>query len=158
MLIVLFFCVYFVSRITNKGEILRRINNLRYPRGNTNTYQGLQRMRHVFREGGIRDRASKVAIIITDGQPTVFRRLTEDEAQAAQGEGIQMFSVGITDNVDVNTLQYLSSNPRTLNQNYFTSTDFGQLLTILNGLLSVVCGTQTGITSASITTQETRRT
>ena len=138
--------------------MLSRIYGLRFPRGNTNTYQGLQRMRHVFREGGDRDGASKVAIIITDGQPTVSRRLTEDEAQAAQDEGIQMFSVGITDNVDVNTLQYLSSNPRTLNQNYFTSTGFGQLLTILSRLLGVVCGTQTVTTPASITTEETRRT
>ena len=115
-------------------------------------------MRHVFREAGYRDGASRVAIIITAGQPTVSAGLTVDEAQAAQDEGIQMFSVGISDNVDVNTLQYLSSSPRILNQNYFTSTDFGQLVTILSRLLGVVCGTQTVTTPASITTQETRRT
>ncbi len=148
--------VFFLTfRITTQGEMLSRINALSYPGGNTNTYQGLQRMRTVFRDGGIRGNARRVGIVITDGQPTISIDLTDDEAQAAQDEGIQMYAVGVTNSVDANTLEYLSSQPRTLNQNYFTSANFGELRTILNRLLSVACPTLAPTTPT--TTREVTR-
>ncbi len=110
-------------------------------------------MREVFRQGGIRGNARRVGIVITDSQPTISVDLADDEAQAAQDEGIDMYAVGVTNSVNANTLEYLSSQPRILNQNYFTSADFGQLCTIVNRLLSKVCETPP-ITSPT-TTQET---
>ncbi len=142
--------IFYYARITTRSEIELRLNRLDYPGGSTNTYQGLQRMREIFRGPGNRDGVIDVAIIITDGQPTENVEDTQPEAFAAQNEGIKMFAVGVTDNVNVFTLRYLSSSPRNLGQNYFTSPNFDELQRMLNTLLLEVCQNDTAETRKSI--------
>ncbi len=116
-----------------------RLNTLRFPGGNTNTFQGLQRMREIFRGPGNRPPVPNVALVITDGQPTLSVGQTQPEAQAAQNEGIGMYSLGITNSVNEATLRYLSSQPRQRDRNYFISPGFDQTRRRLVDVLSAVC-------------------
>ncbi len=102
-------------------------------------------MREIFRGPGNRDGVIDVAVVITDGQPTDNVEDTQPEAFAAQNDGIRMFAVGITDNVNVFTLRYLSSPPRNLDENYFTSPNFDVLQRMLNTLLQEVCRPNTTV-------------
>ncbi len=133
--------------------MLERINRLQPPGGNTNTYEALRQIQEVFRGRGNRPEVKDVAFVITDGLPTLNIDRTEEEARRAQDAGIQMFAVGITDNVDENTLSYLSSPPRGQGVSYFISTDFSSLRRqVLSRLLTEACETTTPTTSTSTTT------
>ncbi len=145
---------YFVTvlmhlRITTQDELLNRINGLIPEHKSTNTHRGLQLMRQVFNESGIRVGVKRVGIVITDGNTTKAADMPTavDEAQGAQDEGIHMYAVGVTSKVDSTFIQNLSSEPRTLKQTYFLIEDYSQLNTIVRGVLNVTCEAQTRMSS-----------
>lgn len=108
-------------RYTSKSLLLEKIDNLPYTGGNTNTIAALDSLSYVFnKENGDRPDVRKTAIIITDGKPrrgsdpipideirTAVRRVTFDW-------DIQLLVVGVTDNIDMDTLKELSSYPHTV--------------------------------------------
>ncbi|KAI0212202.1 hypothetical protein LSAT2_002886 [Lamellibrachia satsuma] len=65
---------------------------------------------------------------------------TAGEAQKAQQQGIDVYSIGITDKVDVNEVRDISSPPHELNKNYFLVTDFSNLDEIVQAIFNATCG------------------
>ena len=81
-------------------------------------------------------------IIVTDGVPFPANLRDPTIESAAQLQRIATtFAVGITNQIDVELLSFLSSVPRLQNVNYFTSPDFDELEASLVPLLASVCET-----------------
>ena len=93
----------------------------------------------VFTGIGDRPDAINVGILITDGYPTVNPDQAIPEAEQAHADGIVLFGVGITNDVDTNTLRRMSSPPQELNKNYLLTDNFEGLATIMKPLLEQVC-------------------
>lgn len=130
----------------DKAAMLTAITEMKnkYKGGNTNTQQGLTVMEGMF--DGIRgDRADaqNIAIVVTDGISTVNPELTIPNAQRAIGNGIEIFSIGITDGVNIPELQGMSSAPQKLDENWFYSTDFQVLSDSISNILTGVCSSAT---------------
>lgn len=65
----------------------------------------------VFGVDGDRPNANNTAIIITDGLPTVVSTVPA-EIDAVHAQGIATFAIGITNRIEENMLQTLSSAPQ----------------------------------------------
>lgn len=118
--------------------------DLQYQGGQTATNEAVELMRtEVFTQDGDRPEVANIVILISDGVPFPDSRRTPaiENAARAQADGIQMFAVGITFLIDEQLLRLLSSPPRRLDENYFTSPDFEQLDTVLERILPTVCPT-----------------
>jgi len=92
---------------------LSAIQNLTYSKGGqTNTTGALQILNtQVFNIGGDRPNVNNTAIIITDGKPTQ-NDTVEGAINAVHQSGIRTLVVGITSQVDEDTLKLLSSPPK----------------------------------------------
>jgi len=122
---------YYFNRYydVNGYEFERTMRDIRYPAGNTNTAAALRLlMDDVFQtRNGHRTSAEKIGIIFTDGEPTVDTALTFPYADEAKNLGIDLYSIGIGDAVNADTIRRLSSNPQQLNKNYFLPKSFANL-------------------------------
>ena len=107
--------------------------------GDTNTYGGLHAMRTAIFGGGAGDRPTvrDMAIVITDGESTINKNLTIDEATLAKSDGISMFVIGVTSKINETELKGVSSRP--LARYYFNSTAIGQLDSLLVQLTRHIC-------------------
>ena len=65
----------------------------------------------MFVSPGDRPNVDNVAIIITDGRPT-DPTTVQQAIDAVHESGIKTFAVGVTDEVDEDTLRQLSSEPK----------------------------------------------
>lgn len=133
--------VIYLNDHNDKASLVAAISNIEYIGGNTNTSGGLLLMRtEQFTAGnGDRESVPNIAIVITDGVSTFDRNRTIPEANAAKRDGVQIYSVGITTEIDETELRLISSSPQLLNQNYFTSPDFTILNDIVSQLLNEAC-------------------
>ena len=92
----------------NKSQILQRLSQLKHARLGTNTAAGVLKMTDMLMYG--RPDVPKMGVVITDGislDPTA----TRNTARAAMDTGIDMYSVGIGDQIVTSELQGLASNP-----------------------------------------------
>jgi len=74
----------------------------------------------VFSVDGDRPTVNNTAIIITDGLPTVVSTVPA-EVDAVHAQGIATFAIGITNQVDENMLQTLSSAPHQVSYNNYVA-------------------------------------
>ena len=111
-----------------------------YLDGNTNTSGGLYIVinKLLFGRGGNRQDVQDYVIIFTDGLPNQDVDLTEPYAQEIQAVAT-MFSIGVTNEVNIETLQYLSSPPRVVNETYFITQGFQSLGLIVDEIVRVTC-------------------
>lgn len=65
---------------------------------------------HGFRDGIARKNVTRVGVVITDGKSR-FPSITEAEAIAARDDGIWLFAVGVGNDVDVDELKAIASQP-----------------------------------------------
>ena len=129
-------------RFSDRGELLFRLGEYNtkqalreqilatsYVGSNTNTSGGLYVMYTEAFNAANGDRASfpNVAVVITDGFSTFDNDTTIPNAVIARNRGIQIFSVGITNNINLNELRQMSSQPQLENVNYFVSENFATL-------------------------------
>ncbi len=123
--------------------MLDTVSRLEYRGGETHTNDALDQARNsVFGQAGDRPNVLNVVIIITDGVPFPDFRRTPTINSAASLQSIStIFAIGITELIDVNLLSLLSSQPRVMDVNYFTSPDFEQLELSLQPILRSVCAT-----------------
>ena len=114
-----------------------------YVGSNTNTAAGIREMHYTqfTPNNGDRIGIQNFAIIITDGVSTTNNETTIPEAQAAINDGIRVFSVGITNNVNVNELKGMSTIPQIEGQTYWRSADFTKLGDIVDALVTETCAT-----------------
>jgi hypothetical protein len=69
---------------------------------------------------GARSGVPQVAVLITDAASSANTLSTLSEANAAFQQGIRIFTIGVTNNVNLTELQLLSSQPRLLNHQWWT--------------------------------------
>ena len=76
-------------------DIEPAVFNLEYMAGLTNTADGIMVMHNIFTADG-RDKndATRIGVVITDGQSNVDQQRTIPEAEDAQQDDIEMFAVG----------------------------------------------------------------
>ena len=116
------------------------VDGMRFLDANTNTSGGLYIVlsQLLFGQGGNRENVQDFVIVITDGVPTRDVELTEPYAEEIQAVAT-MFSIGITNEINEETLQYLSSPPRVIDETYFIAEDFLSLEPIVDQIVGVTC-------------------
>ena len=131
----------YLNQYYNKVELMDAISNIRFKGRSTFTAGGIREMRTVQFTAGHGDRPGvhNIAIVITDGVSIIEPEKTVPEAQKAQQQGIDVYSIGITDKVDVNEVRDISSPPHELNKNYFLVTDFSNLDVIVQATFDATC-------------------
>ena len=144
----------YLNQYYNKAELMDAISNIRFKGRSTFTAGGIREMRTVQFTAGHGDRPGvhNIAIVITDGVSIIEPEKTIPEAQKAQQQGINVFSIGITDKVDVNEVRDISSPPHELNKNYFLATDFSNLDEIVQAIFNATCGDVVQTTTTMATT------
>lgn len=133
---------------TNEG-IFRRIENLPYFDGNTNTSGGIYLMNHVIFQPGNGDRSGveNIAIVITDGASTMDRHLTVPYAKEAKSKGVKMITIGITKSVNITELKAIASTPHKYTM--FHVNDVKTLGDALDNLVGEACFTGINRTTVS---------
>lgn len=58
----------------------------------------------------ISSQVSNLAIVITDGRPTLNQEKWEEEAERLKNSGVFVMAVGITNQIDNSTLRYSMNN------------------------------------------------
>ena len=111
---------------------------------NTNTSGALYKVivEQFISAAGDRENADNELIVITDGVSTVDVEPLEDYVNELLNAGVEIFSVGVTDKIDVNELKLISSPPRVQNQNYFTASTFDTLTEIVKKLTNQSCSAE----------------
>ena len=133
-----------LNRYSTKGQIKEAVQRITYYNAWTNTAGALTVARtECFRtRSGDRQQAKNIAIVITDGIPTLNAHIVDREATALRKSGVTMLAVGITNAVNTATLRALSSPPQLEGMNFFTSPDFQSLDEVLQDLVPQTCVTQ----------------
>ena len=120
----------------DRNELYNRIRGLAYQDGQTNTAAGLQTTREiVYRDGyGKRSDAPDIVVLITDGIATVRADETLDQADLLK-QTAEIVVVGVTNNVDVNTLEAIATDPNAV----ILIDDFSGLQASLSSVLTGLC-------------------
>ncbi len=120
-----------LDRHESNADVNRTIYGIKHRGGETNIAEGLRLMRtEVFTRRGDRDDAKDIAIVITDGVANEDADRVEAEARRAkEDQGIEIFTIGITNRVDEYELDLIASEP--YSRHKFLSPDFNALQNIL---------------------------
>ena len=109
--------------------MITSINNIAYTGGYTNTHLALKETIRAFLNSRKSQGVPQVAIVLTDGHSSNFA-LTVTEAVNVRDAGIQVFSIGVTNNINQLELVEISYDPTTTdisqNQYVFLIRDFQQ--------------------------------
>ena len=142
--------IFFLDTYGDVNSMRNAILGTSYVGSNTHTVSGIREMHYTQFTSGNGDRANvqNFAIIITDGVSTINKENTIPEARSARDDGIRVLSVGITNNVDVNELREMSSEPQQEGVTFWRSADFNQLNSIIDSLVSETCATPAPATPA----------
>lgn len=151
-----------LDRYDNNQDLEKAVEDLPYGGGNTNTSGGLRvATTQVYEAGGAtRDDARRVAIVITDGVSTKDDDRTISDAKTLRESpyDVTIFAVGVTNQIDVNELEAISSEPQEKDQNYFTSPDFDELNRLIEALLNGTCKTDPATSTTTTSTTSTTTT
>ena len=130
-----------LDEFSNGNDLANAFLGITYPGANTNTSGGLwvARSQLFNARRGDRPNVPNLLIVITDGKSTFDADRTIPTAEDLRRDGVEMVSIGVTNSIDEDELRGLSSSPQVRGQNYFTSVDFQQLETIIEGLLVQAC-------------------
>ena len=93
----------------------------------------------VFVIQGKRADVPSVALLITDGPSSTASVPTLAEATAAHQAGITIFTVGVSDSVNVTELQLIASSPRILYHQWWTVGNFASLSPIQPLVARALC-------------------
>lgn len=143
-------CIIFSTRSTvswtldkheDKESLLEAIDNLPYLKGMTDTASAYDDMidKVFIASAGDRPNVPNTAIIITDGMPTKDEERVPEVAKLAHSKGIRCLAVGVGDEVDLEILQTLSSDPEIENISYFRLESYFHLDSVFEGLHNYTC-------------------
>lgn len=132
---------FYLNSFTNKADLINQILNTEFIGGATNTAEGLNYAHYQLftSQNGARDLVPRVIMLLTDGESNVNQPNTILEAEAAQGDNINMLVIGVTNAVNEDELRGISSAPRLINQNYWLSPDFMALESIAASISRFIC-------------------
>ena len=143
---------FFLNTYDTQQEVIAAVDRVPFLDQNTNTSGGifLARTSQFTQPNGDRPDVPNVMIVVTDGESTYQRNMTIPEAMRAQGQGIFVFAIGVTDEVNIQEVMGIASPPPTnapKDVNYFLLNEFTQLSTFTDLLKQRVC-----IGSGAVTT------
>ena len=137
-----------LSQYDNTQSIVQALLASPYLGQTTNTPEALRvtRTQCFSASNGDRPNVENLAIVVTDGVPYPPNRRAPalDEARALRNSGIAVITVGITDAIDREFLQEMSSPPQLEGQNFFAATGFGTLNEIRRNVVEGTCETIEG--------------
>ncbi|KAL5004050.1 hypothetical protein ScPMuIL_017506 [Solemya velum] len=123
-----------LAEYDTKSDLLTAIENTPYLSGGTNTGDAIMNIReNVFMGGSARRDVGHVLIVLTDGLSKI-PETTKMEAMKAKAEGIYIFAIGIGDNIDIDELRSISSEP---NNNYMFQVDSFDALESIRDTLAI---------------------
>ena len=133
--------VFPMDRYSDKNLLKKNILSISHTGGPTNTGKALHITRTACfnKNNGDRVDVPNIAVVITDGFPTVVEFDINKEAVALHQVGT-VLAVGITDSVESRFLKVISSPSQLEHENYFTAADFSVLRNILDSIISKTCG------------------
>lgn len=128
---------------TTEDDVVRQLATLPYPGGKTATADGLYLMSdQIFQTSGDRSDTRNVLLAVTDGTPNVpddspmaAARIAADYAKNIA----TIFTVGVTEDITVELLQYISSSPQIEGRNFFKSASFDELKEIRQQVITQTC-------------------
>ena len=125
----------------NKDEVLKKINSMGHLDESTNTGLALFEMRTkgFSRANGDRPNVPNVAVVVTDGNPTVPDEVTgtantKSNATAAKDQDIIIFAIGVGADVDQSILDAIASPGKTE-----SVVDESALVDIIDQIRAFVC-------------------
>ena len=133
--------MYFSSQ--NKYDLLEQVDRLPYRGGNTNTTGSLIVAKDLMfsAQGGDRDYAPNVLILLSDGEVTRWlEKLVPYATQLRDQHNIRILGIGVGNAVSIYTFSGIVSPP--FEDSYFSVASFDLLQTIVAKLNEEVCPTQ----------------
>ena len=125
----------------NLRDLRAAIAGMNYlPNEGANTSSGILLMIHHFEEHDHSYFATKTAVLITGGKSTIDGEATVPSATEAKNKGITVFAIGVTDMIDQQELQLISSDPQLLGVNFFISATFEALEFIVSSVRTHIKG------------------
>ncbi|XP_071096333.1 uncharacterized protein [Haliotis cracherodii] len=121
-----------LTRFENKKDILERIDQIKFKSGLTRTDLALKMMRELFQSS--RPGVQKVCLVITDGKSHDVN-LTLREARKAQQDNIDIYTIGVGYDVDVEELKSIASSDK----NVHTVSDYMTLVNLKDLLQKRIC-------------------
>lgn len=120
---------------TNIFNMIKNINYWTYA-GGTDTAKAIDLSREMFSQISRPD-VPKIAVIFTDGYSN-SESATKIAADKLKGDGVIVFSVGITMYVNDRELEYIATDPKT--DYYMKIANYNQLLIEVNRITERICG------------------
>lgn len=130
---------FHLNSYKSQEEIIAKISNTTLIGSKTNISGALRQMNdQVFTfEHGDRADVHNVAILLTDGQSNVNASGTILEAKRAKRLGVRLFVIGLTNNILMNELKRMSSQP--LTTHLFSRASYSLVSTVVSNLVWNVC-------------------
>jgi len=135
-----------LDQYNNANALVNALDDLEYLDENTNTAAGIRMARNELFSTARGDRANvqNVMIILTDGYPTREVNQTIPESQAAYNQQIQIFTIGVGNDIDMTQLYMLAFNH---SEHSFTVNTYSSLAEQMNLVLGTTCHiAETGFT------------
>ena len=136
---------FLLDEYTTRSDLVDAIQRIPYIGDSTNTAAAIEDMRtKVFTQRGDRPNVPNMGIVITDGESNIDARNTIPNAQRARRDGIIMFAVGITEQVNKTELRGISDNG-VEGETYFLSPGFNVTTELVQNIVSQTCERISGI-------------
>ena len=141
-----------INRYFNSQELKDAVSSISHVGGQTNTGKALHvvRTQCFNRNNGERSGVPNIAVVITDGLPTVIEYSMKTKVSLLKQQST-VLAVGVTHNVEKPLLRDISSAPQRENENYFSTPDFSSLSSIIRALVVETCEA-TQVTQSPIVT------
>ena len=136
---------FLLDEYTTRRDLVDAIRRIPYIGDSTNTASAIEDMRtKVFTQQGDRPNVPNMGIVITDGESNIDAINTIPNAERARRDGIIMFAVGITEQVNKTELRGISNNG-VEGETYFLSPGFNVTTELVQNIVSQTCERISGI-------------
>ena len=132
--------IFYLETYDDVSDILDEIDALELEGGDRSLYDGLRALTDSqFRSSrGDRDEVENVAVVIATGAANADETRTIDKAQDVQDDGVYIFAVGLSNDVDKAEIAAISSPPQKEGQQYYRS-DFVDLDELADNITKQIC-------------------
>ena len=154
--------VFYLYNYTETESILEALQKVDIDGGDTNVADALQAARTdmFVKERGARANVRRLVFLITDGTANINADRTQTEAQLTRNAGIEIFTIGVTSEVDKRELKMIASYPS--ERHFYYVSEFHMLHSVVRNLTENAClppiTTTTILTTPTTTTTTTTTT
>ena len=129
----------YLNSYMDKARLQEEIMKVAYVSGKTNTAGALQKLyqEQFLKSKGDRVDVQNIAVVITDGDPSITQTPLRDTGEIVQQNNIITYAIGISNKVSELTLQRIVSNAGS--NRYWRTDNFITLHTLLDTLVTSGC-------------------